>query len=76
MSRSPKQLLFNSRFDAAKRNIASELRSLEHKVKAAREALAKGDPLDEHLIQNSSGLATLIGRYNLCLELAPVMEEP
>ena len=69
-------LRLSSIHESTKRSLSSELESLEHKIKRAREALAKGEPLDEHLIQNAGGIAIYIARHNTCLELRPYLETP
>lgn len=55
--------------------LVGELRYLRQRIEIAEEAMANGQPLDEHMIHNAGQLTARIARYNLHLEIAPYLEE-
>lgn len=71
--------LLKMRFDrfasTAARDLDHSLEWLAQCVDRARADLAAGKPLDHHLIVNAGMITGYIAQHNLCLELAPYLEE-
>jgi hypothetical protein len=55
--------------------LESDLRQLAQGIATAREAIKRGDFLDEHLIVNASGISARIARYNLTRDSLPYLKE-
>ncbi len=61
--------------EAAEGQLDTGLRYLAQAIKSAREDLARGRPIDAHLIHNANALTQSIMQYNLSLDLLPYVEE-
>jgi len=63
------------RFQSAEQSLRTELSHLQSSLVRALRTLDAGEPCDEHLIQNASGIATLIARRNAMLEIRQLLGE-
>lgn len=61
--------------ESTRKNLESELIFLKQNVENALRSLAEGGPLDEHLIQNATGITHHIVHYNLARDILPYLEE-
>jgi hypothetical protein len=61
--------------DRSRAKIEEALRFLKHKIDRTLEDLAAGQGVDEHLIQNATGITHDLIHYNVSRDLLPYLEE-
>jgi hypothetical protein len=60
--------------DSARLHLENGLRSLAYEVEVALKEIAEGKPLNNHLIHNANSLTQDIIRWNMALDLLPIVD--
>lgn len=60
---------------SAARNLCSEMEILQIRLKQAMSDVEKGKTLNPHLIANAAMLTETIARWNMMLDLMPMVEQ-
>ena len=61
--------------EALQRELIADLRTMRRDIENAMDDVEEGSALGSDPLQHATGIATLIGRWNLCQALAPYFKD-